>query len=248
MEYLGIRFAMLDAIQRYHTDQEPSLSSPDQKITNLKKHIVAAASDNKLLGAQATTIGAAWARLIDSKPPEDVISFVEHPAIRKMTDSLPVLSERAPDMGLPETISYIAHNLSSLKPLVFSFENLAQDTGLINYKGGESLSGQIAHFSKEICAEQGISTPAPEPVAPGTNDIIKLIFDSHNGPVNPAHLPPTNENNLLSNFLGNVLAGLVSVSDVGANKDHNLPVTPAEIRQWQDRPQQIPGSRPEFKK
>ena len=91
MEYLGIRFAMLDAIQRYHADPANAEKSNQDKVVAVQQHIQNAASDNKLLGSNGPLIGEAWSRLIGSRGAQAVVNFVENSAIKGMTDNLPPL-------------------------------------------------------------------------------------------------------------------------------------------------------------
>ena len=72
--------------------------------------------------------------------------------------------------------------------MVVGFEDLASDTGLINYRDGESLSGHIETFSNQIRAEKALSAAPIAPVSDADQKIIEQVFQSANGSVDPKYL------------------------------------------------------------
>ena len=63
-EYVGVRIAMHDALQRYYALDTSKLTA-DQKIALLQQMIRESCQDNRLLGNRNIVIGNAWAAFIE---------------------------------------------------------------------------------------------------------------------------------------------------------------------------------------
>jgi hypothetical protein len=182
-EYLGIRLSMLDALQRYQSTAGHEKLSEPQQVHLLQTLIRQACHDDNLLGARKDIIGNAWADLLASRPPHAVMQFVENPDIKTMTTHLPPLKPMVGHMNDAQAIGLVAVNYSTLKPLVTGFEDIAQKTGMIDYRHGDSLSDEITKHAMAAGQNQQHTTEQPE-----SAKTIKQLFDSHNGAVRPTDL------------------------------------------------------------
>ncbi|MFZ4761753.1 MAG: hypothetical protein ACOYK8_02930 [Alphaproteobacteria bacterium] len=188
-EFMGIRVTMVDAIQRYHLVVKPEQGT-EEKVALVRELLGQAASENKMMGAEGTIIGEAWQRLIDSREPEAVVKFVEAPKIKAMVTKLPQLHQQVQKIGTVLLSGFLLNHVFTLRPMVLGTENLAQETGLIDYQNGDSLSDLIAIHKAAILAEKGLiaETPVTKPCDIILNQVVKSVYNNENCVVKDEHL------------------------------------------------------------
>lgn len=171
-EYIGIRIAMVDALQRVG---DVSVGFPDEVVPKLQRAIREACRDNRMLGPRREAIGEAWAQFLGTRDPYAVLAFVNHPDVVKAVE------------GMPELVND-AHRITPIRALKLywfssKFEHIAQESGLIDYKGGETLQ---AHLNAQL-ASLGPVAPAPKE-SPRLVRGIHDTFNSDFGTVPAEHL------------------------------------------------------------
>ncbi len=173
-EYLGIRVAMHDALQRYYS-QYPMPESDEEKVLSICLLIKISCSENSLLGERADVIGDAWAEFINSRDPAKVVAFLGDGEVINHAVGTPLLKSKVSNFGLWD----ISRTLTSARN--FAFEEIAQRTGLINYVAGETLSGHIREAEQRL----GHTAPHPQAETGAIRRFIKRVFDSPYGEVKP---------------------------------------------------------------
>ncbi len=173
-EYLGIRIAMIDALQRYHTALTAQ-QTDTQKIDSIKAYIAASCQSNRLLGDRGEVVGQAWCAFIDSKPPKAVLAFADDPDVIKILGGISPLKDKA------DTLSFLDAIRSLSKSANFAFETIAQRNGLIDYRHGETLSSLLAAAETSL-NKTSKTAKRPQETAEHAA-LIRHYFNSPNGPV-----------------------------------------------------------------
>lgn len=179
-EYLGIRIAMHDALQRYYA--QGGAEAPEQQVAALQQLIRQACHENKLLGDRRDVIGAAWAQFLGTRNPDAVAAFLANSEVQRYSKATtPMLKGLVPTMGWSGAVQHL------FKARNFAFETIAQQTGLIDYEKGESLSAHLR-------AAERVVAPAARPQTPEGSWIVRQIhalFDSNYGRVKPQDMGNT---------------------------------------------------------
>jgi len=181
-EYLGTRIAMLDALQRAHINPD----CPEEIVPTLQRTIREACTANRLLGERGAAIGEAWARFLETRDPQAVLAFVTHAEVNRAVESLPRLIDKVESMRIPGALSMLAFKFSDTRAMTSGFEDIAQESGLINYAAGETLSDSLEAQLRVMATEAAI--PARLAEAPRAVAHIRAQYDSHYGAVEAEHL------------------------------------------------------------
>lgn len=189
-EYLGIRVAMLDAIQRYQATPDIDKKTPEQKKTIIQGLLKAASSENGLLeGDRKELVGEAWSRLIGARSADAVVKFVEHPEIATMARNAEKIQPQAKELTNWKASLYIARNGASLSTMVTGFEDIAKSTGVMYQNENDTVSANIERHTAAITAERGLKN-APPKETPELSKDIRSVYDNKNGKVEDKYLAP----------------------------------------------------------
>lgn len=182
-EYVGIRIAMHDALQRYYASNGPALTDA-KKVPLLQELIRESCRDNRLLGARNEVVGDAWAYFLGSREPAQILAFLADPEVIRYSTKAPQLKDKASTLNFKGAITLL------FKSRNFAFEQIAQRIGLINYSAGETLSKHLQQAEQRIAAGSQIAPRPPESLAQAA--AIRDAFDSPLGDVDPVDmgLPP----------------------------------------------------------
>ena len=195
-EYVGIRIALGDALQRYYADIETREDDDGQSLTDAKPLTDAekigtirgrlrdACRQNGLLGRRNFAVAESWANFIESCEPSRIVAFLEDPEIIAYASHLPPLKDKVATLTFPEAIDLLSKSQN------FALEQIAQRTGLIDVTAGESLSEKL-HEAELRMTKGQLAEPRPAE-NPEHAAAIRKLFDSPFGNVKPAHmgLPP----------------------------------------------------------
>jgi hypothetical protein len=177
-EYIGIRVAMVDALQRVGN---VSADFPEEVVAKLQRAIREACRDNRMIGDRREAIGEAWAMFLATRSPKAILEFVNHPDVVHAIDTMPLLVNDAHHITPSRALKLYQFNSK--------FERIAQDTGLIDYKQGETLQKHLMGQLAQIEAQQVL--PEAHRESPSLVGRIHDAFNSEFGSVQPADLHMT---------------------------------------------------------